>query len=164
MTPTDVAAFLAAQRRSYARAGPGLLRSWPPEEAMDGDDLREFVERLVYGVLATARPDGRAHAAPVAFSIEDGSAWVATVPGVRLRNLRVKPWASLVVFEGQRGGSHRALTIEGPVRLHEGADFAAARARLDGRWAVRHRQAPAWAVAFVELEPERVFSHRSPGA
>ena len=161
MSPADAEAFLAAPRRSYARAGPGLLRSWPPEEAMDGENLREFLERLVYGVLATARPDGRAHAAPVAFSVADGSVWVATVAGVRLRNLRAKPWASLVVFEGQRGASHQALTIEGPVRLHEGADFAAARARLDESWAARHERAPDWAVAFIELEPERVFSHRS---
>lgn len=161
MSPADVDGFLAAQRESYARAGPGLLRSWPPKDAMDGDDLRDFVGRLVYGVLATARPDGRAHAAPVAFSVEDGSVWVATVAGARLRNLRAKPWASLVVFEGQRGDSHRALTIEGPVRLHEGADFAAVRTGVDGRWTARHGQAPDWAVAFIELEPERVFSHRS---
>ncbi len=161
MSPADVEALLDAQRRSYASAGGGLLRSWPQGEAMDAGNLREFLERLVYGVLATSRPDGRAHAAPVAFSVEDGSIWVATVAGVRLRNLRVNPWASLVVFEGQRGASHRALTVEGPVRLHEGADFADVRARLDGRWSARHEQPPNWAVAFLELEPERVFSHRS---
>src|SRR5919106_3688396 len=107
------------------------------------------------------RPDGRAHASPVAFSVEGGAFWIATVLALRVRSLRAVPWASFVLSEGQREGAHRALTAEGPVRLHEDADFASARARLDDDWARRHGHAPDWASAFVELRPERVFSHRS---
>ncbi|MGH3093255.1 MAG: pyridoxamine 5'-phosphate oxidase family protein [Gaiellaceae bacterium] len=161
MTDEDIEALLEAQRRSYERAGEGLRRSWPPEDALGPDELRGMLSDLVYGVLATARPDGRAHASPVAFSVEGEAFWIATVPGVRVRNLRAVPWASFVLSEGQREGAHRALTAEGPVRLHEGADFATARARLDDDWARRHGHAPDWASAFVELRPERVFSHRS---
>ncbi|MGH3047411.1 MAG: pyridoxamine 5'-phosphate oxidase family protein [Gaiellaceae bacterium] len=160
MTDRDVDVLLEAQRRSYERAGEGLRRSWPPESALGADDLRSILAELVYGVLATARPDGRAHASPVAFSVDDGAFWVATVTGVRLRNLRAVPWASLVLSEGQRDGTHRALTAEGPVRLHEDAAFAAARARLDEDWVARHGHAPSWATSFVELRPERLFSHR----
>jgi hypothetical protein len=128
---------------------------------MEEDQFTDFLNRLVYGVLATARTDGRAHAAPVAFSVERGAFWVASVEGARLRHLRATPWASLVVFEGQRNGVHRALTAEGGVRLYEGADFAAVRARLDKEWVSRHRHPPDWATAFIELRPERVFSHAS---
>jgi hypothetical protein len=161
VTDEDVEALLEAQRRSYERAGEGLRRSWPPEDALGADELRSILTDLVYGVLATARPDGRAHASPVAFSVEGEAFWIATVRGVRVRNLRAVPWASIVLSEGQREGAHRALTAEGPVRLHEGADFATARARLDDDWARRHGHAADWATAFVELRPERVFSHRS---
>ena len=161
MTGEDVEALLEAQRRSYERAGEALRRSWPPEDALGADELRGILADLVYGVLATARPDGRAHASPVAFSVEGGAFWIATVAGVRVRNLSAVPWASLVLSEGQREGAHRALTAEGPVRLHEDADFATARAWLDDDWARRHEHPPDWASAFIELQPERVFSHRS---
>ena len=161
MTDEDVEALLEAQRRSYERAGKALRRSWPPEDALDADELRSILADLVYGVLATARPDGRAHASPVAFSVDGGAFWIATVLGLRVRSLRAVPWASFVLSEGQREGAHRALTAEGPVRLHEDAGFASARARLADDWARRHGHAPDWASAFVELRPERVFSHRS---
>jgi nitroimidazol reductase NimA-like FMN-containing flavoprotein (pyridoxamine 5'-phosphate oxidase superfamily) len=161
VTDEDVEALLEAQRRSYERAGEALRRSWPSEDALDADELRGILADLVYSVLATARPDGRAHASPVAFSVEGGAFWIATVLGVRVRNLRAVPWASFVLSEGQREGAHRALTAEGPVRLHEDGDFAAARSRLDEDWARRHEHAPDWASAFIELRPERVFSHRS---
>lgn len=135
MTERDVEALLEVQRRSYERAGEGLRRSWPLEQALGSDELSSVLAELVYGVLATARPDGRAHATPIAFSVADGAFWIATVPGVRLRNLRAVPWASFVLSEGQREGAHRALTAEGPVRLHEDVEFAAARARLAADWA-----------------------------
>jgi hypothetical protein len=164
MTDRDIDAVLETQQRSYAGAGEGLRRSWPEAQALDRDGLRRLLDELVYGVLATARPNRRAHAAPVAYSVAEGAFWVATVEGRRLRNLRAIPWASLVLFEGQRGGRHRALTAEGPVRLHEGADLTRVRRRLDPAWAARHESTPDWAVALVELRPERVFSYASPDA
>ena len=164
MTAPDLDALFEVQRRSYETARGGLRRSWPEAHALDREGLGRFLDELVYGVLATARADGRAHAAPVAFSFGGGAFWVGTVEGLRLRNLRATPWASLVLFDGQRGERHRALTAEGPVRLHEGAGFRAARRQLDPTWVARHGSAPDWAAAFLELRPERVFSHRSPDA
>ena len=116
---------------------------------------------------ATARPDGRAHATPIAYTVVDGAFWIGTVEGVRLRNLRARPWASLVVMEGQRdededpelGPPHRAFTAEDAVTLHEGDAFAAALEPLRGRWIRRHGHEPDWAAALIELRPARVFSH-----
>jgi putative heme iron utilization protein len=123
--------------------------------------------RRRYAVLATARADGRAHASPVAFVVADGAFWFAIVRGVRLRNLHACPWASVVVMEGEAdereaGERHRAVTVEGPVRLYEGEAFASARGRLDSLWVERHGHPPDWALAIIELRPERVFSHAAP--
>jgi general stress protein 26 len=160
MTDADLEELLEVQRQSYARAGASVRGAWPEESSLRRAELRDFLQRLAYGVLATARPDGRAHATPIAFSLEDGAFWIATVASVRLRNLRTNPWASLVLTEGQRTGRHSALTAEGPVTLHEGSAFDAVRERLDKGWRARHGQAPDWAVAFIELRPERILSYR----
>ncbi len=159
MTDADLDVLLAAQRRSYASAGEGLARSWPEADALDRNGLRALLSEVRYAVLATSRPDGRAHATPVAFSVAGGGFWIGSVEGRRLRNLRTMPWGSLALFDAGRD-EHRALTAEGPVSIHEGEAFASARARLDADWSVRHGHPPGWAAAMLELRPERVFSHR----
>ena len=158
MTDVDLDALLAAQSLSYRAAGEGLKRSWPEPDALDRDGLRALLDEVHYGVLATSRPNGRAHATPIAFTLTEGAFWIGSVEGRRLANLRATPWGSLVVFAGGRG-EHRALTAEGPVAIHEGARFAAARERLDGEWTERHGHPPDWAAVLLELRPERVFSH-----
>ena len=163
MTDADLDALLAVQSRSYRAAGEGLRRSWPEADALDREGLRALIDEVHYGVLATSRPDGRAHATPVAFSLAEGALWIGSVEGRRLANLRETPWASLVVFAGGRG-EHRALTVEGPVAIHEGAAYGVVRARLDSEWAARHGHAPDWAAVMLELGPERVFSHGPRGA
>jgi Pyridoxamine 5'-phosphate oxidase len=158
VTDADLDALLAVQSRSYRAAGEGLRRSWPETDALDRYGLRALIGDVHYGVLATSRPDGRAHATPVAYSLAESALWIGSVEGRRLANLRETPWGSLVVFDGGHG-EHRALTAEGPVTIHEGDAFAVVRARLDGEWAERHGHPPDWAVALLELRPERAFSH-----
>lgn len=163
----DAHALAAIQRRSYEAAGRGLRGSWPESQALDADGLAAFLGRRRYCVLATGRADGRPHAAPVAFTVGAGAFWVATVAGLRLRNLRAVPWASLVVMEGERdedepqerGRPHVAVTAEGTVRLHEGEAMRAALESLAAEWRRRHGDLPGWAVALAELRPERLFSH-----
>ncbi len=157
----DVEPLLAVQRASYAAAGEGVRASWPERQALDAREMASLLDRHRYCVLATARADGRPHAAPVAFVVAGGAFWVATVAGPRLRNLRATPWASLVVMEGQSddgdgGQPHRALTAEGPVTLHE---VEAAYASFRDPWLARHGHPPDWAKAFAELLPERLFSY-----
>jgi hypothetical protein len=157
---TDVEPLLEIQRSSYAAATAGFRAGWPESQALDAAGMAALLDDNRYGVLATARRDGRAHSAPVAFVVAEGSFWIATVDGLRLRNLRTTPWASLVVMdgnadEGEEGTPHRALTAEGPVVLHD----MAALARFEGEWLERHTDPPDWAKAFIELRPERLFSH-----
>jgi hypothetical protein len=155
--------LLELQQRSYASASEGLRASWPERQALDASGLAALLRGHRYCVLATARADGRAHAAPVGFAVLDGGFWIATVEGLRLRNLRANAWASLVVMEGETdqgeaGAPHRALTAEGPVELH---DVAAVWPRTEAVWLARHGHPPDWATAFVELRPSRVFSFDS---
>jgi nitroimidazol reductase NimA-like FMN-containing flavoprotein (pyridoxamine 5'-phosphate oxidase superfamily) len=153
------------QRRSYARAR-GVRGSWPEEDALDEAELADLLGKHRYCVLATGRPNSRASAAPVAFVVQGGSFWFATVEGLRLRNLRSTPGAAIVVMEGGgvdgAGPSHRAVTAEGPTLLHEGDEFARAFEPLRDDWLRRHGGPPDWAVALVELRPERVFSYGAP--
>ena len=152
--------LLAVQRSSYADATPGFRKAWPEAEALGRAELAAFLARNRYCVLATSRADGRAHAAPVAFVVHDGAFWFATVAGLRLRNLRARRWASLVVMEGDAdvgevGYPHTALTAEGSVMLHAIADWHS----FEAEWLRRHADPPTWAVALAELRPERLFTH-----
>jgi len=154
----------AVQARSYESASPTLRGSWPERQALDADGIAAFLSRHRYAVVATGRTDGRPHAAPVAFTVVGGTFWIATVEGLRARNLRATPWVSLVVMQGSRDAgegtdTHVALTAEGPVVLHEGEAFAVAFEQVREPWLARHGRGPDWAVALAELRPQRVFSH-----
>ncbi len=153
-----ILSLIEIQARSYDRAGPGIRESYPMISAMDAPRLVEFLERKRYAVLASGGPDGQPHAAPVAFSVWAGAFWVATVAGARLRNLRARPYASIVITEGDVRAHHRAVIAEGPVKLHDAGDLTAVDPGLADQWRARHGALPTWAAALVELRPERVFS------
>jgi PPOX class probable F420-dependent enzyme len=51
--------------------------------------------------LATVRPDGRPHLAPVWFVHVDGTLWVGTgAASVKVRNLRTQPRATIALEDG----------------------------------------------------------------
>jgi hypothetical protein len=154
----EVRALIEIQDRSYDRAGSGLRESFPRTVAMDASRMTEFLNGKRYAVLATARLDGRPHAAPIAFSYWRGAFWIATVEGARLRNLRARPYASIVIADGDERPRHRAVIAEGAVTIHDGAAPGPADPRFAEDWRVRHGGDPTWAVAMLELRPERVFS------
>jgi hypothetical protein len=149
--------LIEIQNRSYDRAGAGLLDSYPRRLAMDATRMSAFLEEKRYAVLGTGRRDGRPQAAPIAFSVWRGAFWIATVDGARLRNLRVRPYAAIVVMEGDTRRRHRALVAEGPVVVHEGTRVIDADPVFRGRWNAHHGGLPQWAVAMLELRPLRIF-------
>lgn len=148
----DVAPLIDIQNASFGRAGRGLLKSWPPSEAMQPQQLADFLSSHRYAVLATTRPDDRPHAAPVGFVVVQGVFWFASVAGARLRNLEQNRHASLVVIEGE-DENHRALLIEGTTILHP------PHPELHDLWATRFNTGADWAAAFIELRPNVVFSY-----
>ncbi len=148
----DVAPLAEIQNASFARAGRGLLKSWPPSHAMEPDALAQLLSSHRYAVLATTRPDTRPHAAPVGFLVAKGVFWLATVEGARLRNLEQNPYASLVLIEGE-DETHSALLVEGATSLHS------PRPELRDLWARRFNNKADWAAAFIKLQPNSVFSY-----
>ena len=146
------------QRRSIAASPPGTVEAWPAEDALDADEIRRLLEIRRYGVLATSRPDGRPHAAPVAFAAIDGHLWLASNRStVRMRNLEHLPVASLVVMGPRDDDDHVALIVEGRVRIEDDTD--ATRSRLMPAWRSRFGDELEWADVIFELEPTKVLSH-----
>ncbi|MHB8731414.1 MAG: pyridoxamine 5'-phosphate oxidase family protein [bacterium] len=154
----DVRPLIEVQEYSYDRAGAGLRESFPRFAAMDLPRMAAFLDRKRYAVLATGRPDGRPHAAPIAFSVWRGAFWIATVRGARLRNLKSRPYASIVVMDGDVRPQHRTVIAEGPVTIHEDAGMGQADPAFGENWRMRFGSDPTWAAAMLELRPERVFS------
>jgi PPOX class probable F420-dependent enzyme len=71
--------------------------------------------------LATVRPDGRPHIAPLWFVYVDDRIWIGTgLTSVRVRNLRSNPTASACLEEGDE-----PVVAEGTVVIHETARPAA---------------------------------------
>jgi hypothetical protein len=72
----------------------------------------------------------------------------------RTRNVRARPWFSLVVSEGE-GDRHIAVTLEGPADV---VSLDAAPEDLD-----RLTDSP-WIACWLKLTPARLFSYAAPGA
>lgn len=154
----DASAFIEIQERSYARASPSILTSYPHSRAMDAPRLAAFLDGRRYAVCATSRMDGRPQASPVAFLIWNGAFWFASVRGARLRNLRARPYASVVIMDGE-GPAHRAVIAEGPALLHEVRSADPLPEEFRQRWIERHGALPSWAAALIEIRPDRLFSY-----
>jgi nitroimidazol reductase NimA-like FMN-containing flavoprotein (pyridoxamine 5'-phosphate oxidase superfamily) len=148
-----VTPLAALQDASWERADAALRQSWPRERLMPGDVLERFLAESRYSVLATTTRRERPQARPVAFVVHGDAFWFAIVAGGRLRNVRRTPWVSVVISEGD-AGAHRGVVVDGPVTIHDEppADVRAA-------WAAKQGSEPDWAVAWLELRPERLLSY-----
>lgn len=158
MRPEDAQELHDVQERSYEKAGSGIRESYPRNHAMDAGHLAAFLDGRRYAVLATSRMDGRSQAAPVAFIVWRGAFWVASVEGARVRNLRARPYASIVVMEGE-GNAHRAVIAEGPVRIHDLSAGNTADPDFLEAYQGKHGDTADWARARIELRPERLYSY-----
>jgi nitroimidazol reductase NimA-like FMN-containing flavoprotein (pyridoxamine 5'-phosphate oxidase superfamily) len=122
--------------------------------------LLSFLTRKGYAVLATTRADGRPQAAPVGYSLVGTKFVMASLAdGQRVRNLRNKPHASLVITEDE-GDEHGVVIAEGTTRLLQPLE-----AGLDMRAPFRDDAGnlPDWIGILVVLTPERLLSFASKG-
>jgi general stress protein 26 len=146
------------QDRSMASATRTTRESWPSSDALTQPEIERLLEMRRYAVMATTRPDGHAHAVPVAFLHIDGRIWLGSAADTRhLRNVRRDPALSLVVMGSRDDEHHVALVVEGEVRFADDAE--AARAAIDDRWSRRYGHGLEWADVVFELVPAKVFSH-----
>ncbi len=106
-------------------------------------------------------PDGRPHAAPIAYALVGTKFVFATLPeAARVQNLRHEPHASLVVSDGEED-AHAVVIVEGTTRT-----VAPLESSLEMRAPFRDAQGnlPGWIGLLIVLTPERLLSYAAPGA
>ena len=82
-------------------------------------EMLDFLSEPHVAHLATVRPDGRPHLAPIWYMEKDGTAYVITKPdAVRTRNVQRNPQVSLSIATDQR--PFKYVILEGHGRLIEG--------------------------------------------
>jgi nitroimidazol reductase NimA-like FMN-containing flavoprotein (pyridoxamine 5'-phosphate oxidase superfamily) len=138
----------AVQERTFAAATSTTAAAYPPERRLSGPPLADYLDRHTFGVIGTCRPDGRPHAAVAQYIRQDATFWLPTMPGsVRIRNLRGEPWLTLTVSEGDAGGDHKVVLIEGPAIVVPAAEVPADLLARAEDW------------IWVRLTPERILSY-----
>jgi hypothetical protein len=138
-----------------------------PYHRMTADEIDRFLKGPPArpAVLATVRPDGRPHLAPVWFDVDDDGSivWNTGVSTVKGRNLARTGRAAICVDDDRPPYSF--VTIEGPVTIHD--DLEEVRtwaARLGGRYMGADRAEQYGArngvpgELLIRLHPEKVTS------
>ena len=142
------------QDRTFARATAATSASYPRERRLDAAQLAAYLDRRAYAVVGSTRADGRPHSAMSVYIRRGATFWLPTVAGsVRERNLRSKPWLTLVVAEGDHD-DHIAVLIEGSAEVVEPS-----LAPSDVRAAVTGD----WVSAWIRLTAERLLSYADEG-
>src|SRR5919204_2601749 len=124
-TPADLAALQALLDRSYAAAGPHLLRIITPERRLPAEQVAELLTGMRLLALATVTADGRPIVGPVDGIFLRGSFHFGSSPdSVRFRHIRARPQVSATHLPGEE----LAVTVHGraepiDVKANEYAGF-----------------------------------------
>lgn len=142
------------QQRTFERARSSTSDSFPPDSRLSAAQLSRYLDRRVFAVVCTTRPDGRPHAAMSSYYRAGKVFWLPTVAdSVRGRNVQATPWACLVVTEGDHD-EHVMVSVEGVAELVEPTVVPnEVRDRVDGDWVDR----------WIRLTAERVLSYGAGG-
>jgi len=149
-TAEDLEALQELLDRSYASAGPHLLRIITPERRVSAEELTERLIGMRLLVLATVTADGRPLVGPVDGVFHRGSFYFGSSPdSVRFRHIRVRPHVSATHLPGEEF----AVTVHGravpvDVRAPEGAGL---RETLLQVYVPRY--GPSWETDFLDPEP-----------
>jgi hypothetical protein len=119
-TPEDIAELQALLDRSYAQAGPHLLRIHTPERRLGADALAHRLTGMCLLTLATVTADGRPIAGPVDGIFFRGAFHFGSSPdSVRFRHIAARPQVSATHLPGEELG----VTVHGravPVDIGSG--------------------------------------------
>jgi hypothetical protein len=124
-TSTDLTRLQDLVDRSYAAAGPHLLRIHTPEHRLDAAGLAARMTGMRLLVLATAGVDGRPASGPVDGIFLHGSFHFGSAPeSLRARHIAARPEVSATHLPGEE----LAVTVHGKavpvdVRAEEGAEL-----------------------------------------
>jgi Pyridoxamine 5'-phosphate oxidase len=119
-TPGDIAELQALLDRSYAQAGPHLLRIHTPERRLSAEALAERLTGMTLLTLATVTADGRPITGPVDGIFFRGAFHFGSSPdSVRFRHISARPQVSATHLPGEELG----VTVHGravPVDVSSG--------------------------------------------
>jgi nitroimidazol reductase NimA-like FMN-containing flavoprotein (pyridoxamine 5'-phosphate oxidase superfamily) len=124
-TAADLAALQELLERSYAGAGPHMLRIHTPERRLSAEQLAERLTGMRLLALATVTADGRPIVGPVDGIFLRGAFHFGSAPdSLRFRHIRARPQVSATHLPGEE----LAVTVHGratpvDVRAEEGAQL-----------------------------------------
>jgi uncharacterized pyridoxamine 5'-phosphate oxidase family protein len=109
-TPEDLAALQDLIDRSYAGAGPHMLRIHDPDRRLTAEQVAERLQGMCLLALATVTADGRPIVGPVDGIFYRGSFYFGSSPdSLRFRHIRVRPQVSATHLPGEE----LAVTVHG---------------------------------------------------
>ena len=156
-TAEDLAALQELIDRSYAGAGPHLLRIHAPERRLTGEQVAERLTGMRLLALATVSRAGKPFVGPVDGIFYRGAFHFGSAPdSLRFRHIRERPDVSATHLPGEE----LAVTVHGravPVEVEGGFR----QALLD---IYVPRYGPEWeefldsGPAYARIEPERMFT------
>jgi uncharacterized pyridoxamine 5'-phosphate oxidase family protein len=122
-TAEDLAALQELLDRSYAAAGPHLLRIHTPERRLTAEQVAERLTGMCLLALATVSADGRPIVGPVDGIFFHGAFHFGSSPdSVRFRHIAARPSVSATHLPGEElavtvhGRAERVDTGAGPLR------------------------------------------------
>jgi uncharacterized pyridoxamine 5'-phosphate oxidase family protein len=109
-TEEDIASLQELLDRSYAAAGPHLLRIHTPERRLRAEQVVERLTGMRLLVLATSAADGRPFVGPVDGVFYRGAFHFGSAPdSLRFRHIRTRPEVSATHLPGEE----LAITVHG---------------------------------------------------
>jgi len=165
-TPDDLAALQEIIDRSYAHAGPHLLRISTPERRLNAEQIAQRLTGMRLLALATVTADGRPIVGPVDGIFFRGAFHFGSAPdSVRFRHIRARPQVSATHLPGEE----LAVTVHGravpvDVRGEEGAGLR--QALLDiyvPRYGAQWEEFLDSGPVYARIDAERMFTfHMAP--
>jgi uncharacterized pyridoxamine 5'-phosphate oxidase family protein len=162
---SDLIALDELLERSYASAGPHLLRIHTPDRRLGAEQVAARLPGMCLLALATTTADGRPIVGPVDGIFYRGAFHFGSAPdSVRFRHIRKRPQVSATHLPGEE----LAITIHGravpiDVRSDEHAGFR--RTLLEiyvPRYGPEWEQILESGAAYARIEAERMFTFSMP--
>ncbi len=164
-TPEEIAALQALLDRSYAAAGPHMLRIHRAERRLTAEQVVEQLQGMRLLTLATVTADGRPITGPVDGVFLHGAFHFGSSPdSTRFRHIAKRPQISATHLPGEELSitvHGRATTVD--VRAPEGADLR--RALLDiyvPRYGAEWEEFMDSGPLFARIDAERMYTFSMP--
>jgi len=163
----DIAALQGLLDRSYAAAGPHLLRIHTPERRLSAEQVVEALTGMCLLALATVTADGRPIVGPVDGIFHRGAFHFGSAPdSVRFRHIRARPQVSATHLPGEE----LAVTVHGravPLDVRSEREAGLRQALLD---VYVPRYGPEWeeilesGAVYARIDAARMFTFSMPSA